>query len=85
MTAKGTAYDCVSRIFAPKIDVAEDSVTGNTHCMITPYWCKKLGKNQLRCYQTSERSGALYTGISGNRVTIAEKALLFSIGEILKK
>jgi predicted PhzF superfamily epimerase YddE/YHI9 len=54
VTAKGTAYDCVSRIFAPKMGVPEDSVTGSTHCMITPYWCKKLGKNQLTCYQTSE-------------------------------
>ena len=54
VTAKGTAYDCVSRIFAPKMGVPEDSVTGSTHCMITPYWCKKLGKNQPTCYQTSE-------------------------------
>lgn len=85
VTAKGTTCDCVSRIFAPKMGVPEDSVTGSTHCMITPYWCKKLGKNQLTCYQTSERSGELYTGISRDRVTIAEKALLFSIGEILKE
>lgn len=54
VTAKGTAYDCVSRIFAPKMGVPEDSVTGSTHCMITPYWCKKLGKNQPTYYQTSE-------------------------------
>lgn len=83
VTAKGTAYDCVSRIFAPKMGVPEDPVTGSTHCMITPYWCKKLGKNQLTCYQASERSGELYTGLSGNRVTIAGKAVLYSIGDIL--
>lgn len=85
VTARGTAYDCVSRIFAPKMGVEEDPVTGSTHCMITPYWCEKLGKDHLVCYQASERSGELYTGISGDRVTIAGKAVLFSIGEILSE
>ncbi|MCH3956060.1 MAG: PhzF family phenazine biosynthesis protein [Olsenella sp.] len=30
-------YDCVSRVFTPKLSVPEDPVTGSTHCMITPY------------------------------------------------
>ena len=51
--------------------------------MITPYWCKKLGKNHLSCFQASARTGKLYTGIDGDRVTIAGKAVLYSVGEIL--
>lgn len=85
VTAKGTTYDCVSRIFAPKMGVEEDPVTGSTHCMITPYWCNKLGKKQLVCYQASERTGKLYTGVSENGVTIAGKAVLYSVGEILSE
>ena len=37
ITAKGKKYDCISRVFAPKLNVLEDPVTGSTHCMIAPY------------------------------------------------
>ena len=77
-------FDCVSRIFAPKLNVPEDPVTGSTHCMITPYWCSRLGKNELICYQASERSGILYTSLSGDRVKVAGKGVLFSKGTILE-
>lgn len=83
VTAKGSRYDCVSRVFGPKMNVEEDPVTGSTHCMIVPYWCKKLGKDHLVCYQASERSGELYAGIIKDRVTIAGNAVLYSVGDIL--
>lgn len=71
-------YDCVSRVFAPKLNIPEDPVTGSTHCMITPYWCSRFGRKELTCFQASKRSGVLYTGIRGNRVKIAGKAVLYS-------
>ncbi len=77
-------YDCVSRIFVPKLNIPEDPVTGSTHCMITPYWCSRLGKKDLTCYQASERSGVLYTGIHGDRVKVAGRAVLYSEGVILE-
>ena len=77
-------YDCVSRIFAPKLSIAEDPVTGSAHCMITPYWCKRLGKDELVCYQTSDRAGVLYTRQGGDRIKVAGKAVLYSKGEILE-
>ncbi len=77
-------YDCVSRVFAPKLNIPEDPVTGSTHCMITPYWCGRLGKRELVCFQASERSGILYTRLSGDRVKVAGKAVLFSEGTILE-
>lgn len=76
-------YDCVSRVFAPKLNVSEDPVTGSAHCMIAPYWCNRLGKNELVCYQASERSGILYTCLCEDRVKVAGKAVLFSKGTIL--
>lgn len=36
ITAKGENYDCVSRSFAPKLNVAEDPVCGSGHCHIAP-------------------------------------------------
>ena len=78
-------YDCVSRVFVPKLNIDEDPVTGSSHCMIAPYWSKRLGKNELTCYQASRRSGILYAVCHDDRVSIAGKAVLYSEGEILKE
>lgn len=83
VTARGRDYDCVSRVFAPKAGVDEDPVTGSAHCMITPYWCGKLGKTRLNCFQASARTGKLRTSLEGGRVMIAGKAVLYSVGDIL--
>ncbi len=77
-------FDCVSRVFVPKLNIPEDPVTGSTHCMITPYWCSRLGKKSLTCFQASERTGILYTELSGDRVKVAGKAVLYSEGKILE-
>src|SRR3546814_17938205 len=37
-TARGTATDVVSRVFAPGAGIDEDPVTGAAHCVITTYW-----------------------------------------------
>lgn len=83
VTAKGKDFDCVSRVFAPKVAVNEDPVTGSTHCLITPYWAEKLGKNKLTALQASERSGILYCELVGERVKISGRAALYSVSEIL--
>ena len=77
-------YDCVSRVFAPKLGITEDPVTGSSHCMIVPYWCKRLSKESLVCFQASERTGVMYTKREGDRIKIAGKAVLYSRGEILE-
>ena len=82
VTARDTEYDCISRVFAPKMGVPEDPVTGSTHCMIVPYWCEKLGKSSLTALQASRRSGVLYAKQCGNRIQIAGKAVLFAVSEI---
>ena len=82
VTAPGRKYDCVSRFFAPKLKVNEDPVTGSAHCMITPYWAEKLGKNQIYAYQASERGGELLCEHHGDRMVIAGKAALYSVGEL---
>ena len=83
VTAKGTEYDCVSRVFAPKYGLNEDPVTGSTHCMIAPYWCKRLNKSQITAFQASKRTGVLYCECAGDKVIIFGKAALFSINDIL--
>lgn len=82
VTAKGTEYDCVSRVFAPKFGITEDPVTGSTHYMIAPYWCKRLNKTSITAFQASERTGILYCECIGDKVIISGKAVLFSINDI---
>lgn len=82
LTARGADYDCVSRSFAPKCNVAEDPVCGSGHCHIIPYWANTLGKNELVAYQASRRGGVLYTRVEGDRIVLAGKAALYSEAEI---
>ncbi|MBQ2751529.1 MAG: PhzF family phenazine biosynthesis protein [Oscillospiraceae bacterium] len=81
-TAKGDDYDCVSRSFAPKLNVPEDPVCGSGHCHILPYWAGRLGKDELIAYQASHRGGILYAKMNGDRVLISGKAALYSEAEI---
>ena len=82
VTAKGENTDCISRSFAPKLNIAEDPVCGSGHCHIVPYWSKKLQKNDIVAYQASERGGTLYCSIVGDRIKMAGKAALYSIAEV---
>lgn len=83
VTAQGEQYDCVSRVFAPKMKIPEDPVTGSTHCLIAPYWAERLGKTALTAYQASARGGVLYADVCGDRVKIAGTAVLYAVSEIL--
>lgn len=83
VTARGhDAYSCVSRSFAPKLDVAEDPVCGSGHCHILPYWSRRLGTSTLLAYQASARGGEIQGEVHGDRVTLGGKAALFSTAEL---
>mgnify|MGYP004512229879 CR=1 FL=1 len=82
ITAQGEEFDCVTRSFAPKCNVAEDPVCGRGHCHVVPYWAKKLGKNELTAYQASARGGVLYCRYAGERTVLSGKAVLYSKAEL---
>ncbi len=82
VTAAGKDFDCVSRVFAPKVGVPEDPVTGSTHCLIAPYWAERLGKKILNARQASKRGGNLRCEVLGERVKIAGQAALFAVAEL---
>ncbi len=83
ITARGREYDFVSRAFFPKDKIPEDPVCGSAHCNLIPYWGERLGKDKMVARQASARGGVLYCEDRGERVRIAGKAALYSIGEIL--
>lgn len=80
--AEGSEFDCVTRTFAPKCNVAEDPVCGRGHCHVTPYWANKLGKSELTAYQASARGGVLHCRLAGERVILSGNAALYSKAEI---
>jgi PhzF family phenazine biosynthesis protein len=82
VSAPGDECDFVSRFFAPHIGIPEDPVTGSAHCILIPYWAKKLSKKQLHARQVSKRGGELLCEDREDRVIIAGKAVLYFEGAI---
>jgi len=82
ITAPGSNCDFVSRVFAPNCGIDEDPVTGRAHCVLTPYWSKRLGKTSMIVRQLSKRGGRLCCEDAGERVNIGGKAALYLVGEI---
>ena len=82
VTAKGADADFVSRLFAPRIGIPEDPVTGATHCSLIPYWAEQLGKEKLYARQLSARGGELFCELTNERVKIGGNAMLYLKGEI---
>jgi PhzF family phenazine biosynthesis protein len=81
VTAKGgTPYDFVSRYFAPAKGIPEDPVTGAAHCMLAPYWAKRLGKTAFRAFQASRRSGEIVCRLAGERVELEGSCVFYLEG-----
>jgi len=83
VTARGEQHDFVSRYFAPAIGINEDPVTGSTHCLLIPYWSKRLGKSSLTACQRSTRGGELFCRLEGERVKIGGDATLVASGTLM--
>jgi PhzF family phenazine biosynthesis protein len=82
VTAEGSDVDFVSRFFAPALGLDEDPVTGAAHCVLTPYWSKRLGKSKLDARQVSSRIGNLICEDRGERVLLTGRAVFFLDGVV---
>ncbi len=82
ISALGREHDCASRCFAPSYGIPEDPVTGSIHCVLAPYWGKRLGKTTLRAVQRSQRGGELFCEVVPERVNISGYATKYLHGEI---
>lgn len=78
ITAKSqdSAYDFISRFFAPQLGIDEDPVTGSAHCLLAPFWAEKLKKTEFTAYQASTRGGTLHLCLEGDRVKITGSAVI---------
>ncbi|HKV77833.1 MAG TPA: PhzF family phenazine biosynthesis protein [Candidatus Sulfotelmatobacter sp.] len=82
LTARGDEVDFVSRYFAPSYGIPEDPVTGSVHCILAPYWAKRLGKPKLHARQLSERGGEVWCELMGDRVLLKGMAVVTLEGSL---
>jgi PhzF family phenazine biosynthesis protein len=77
VTAPGLTTDFVSRFFAPKLGIPEDPVTGSAHCVLAPYWGKRLGLTRMTAFQCSRRGGEVGCRLEVGRVYLTGRAVTF--------
>lgn len=70
-TAPGDDSDIISRVFVPGAGIDEDPVTGSAHCLLTPFWARRLGKDRLTAYQASARGGRIGCRLEGERIILS--------------
>jgi PhzF family phenazine biosynthesis protein len=80
---KKGGFDFLSRYFAPKVGIFEDSVCGSAHCRLAPFWGKRLQKKDLLAYQASSRGGVLRMSCKDNRVLISGQTVTTLEGNLL--
>ncbi len=74
--------DFVLRMFAPKMGIDEDPVTGSAQCTAAPFWGERLGRRELVSCQRSARGGRLRARLAGDRVRIAGRATTVVSGTV---
>lgn len=70
VTAPGDEQEIASRVFVSYVGIDEDPVTGSAHAALTPFWAKRLGRQQFTALQASKRTGILHCRLEGDRVVL---------------
>jgi PhzF family phenazine biosynthesis protein len=78
----GQSHDFVSRLFAPRVGIPEDPVTGSSHSVLGPFWADRLGRSSLVGLQASFRPGRVGVEAAGDRVTITGRATTVLDGQL---
>jgi len=80
--AGGPEVDASIRVFAPRLGVAEDHVTGSALCAVAPWWVEKVGSPTIMVRQASTRGGLMFGRLFERNVEVAGEARTFLSGEI---
>ncbi len=80
--AGGPDADVSIRVFAPRLGIAEDPVTGSAMCAVAPWWVEKTGSPTVVVRQASTRGGLLYARLFERNVEVAGYARTFLSGEL---
>jgi PhzF family phenazine biosynthesis protein len=83
VTAAGDgSHDFISRYFAPAKGIPEDPVTGSAHCMLAPYWARRLNKTAFRAFQASRRGGEIVCRLVGDRIELEGSCVFYLEGTV---
>jgi len=75
VTSPGESHEVISRVFCPFIGINEDPVTGAAHAALTPFWSRRLGRDQFTAFQASRRTGVVRCRLEGDRVVLGGKCV----------
>jgi len=78
----GPDVDVSIRVFAPRLGLAEDPVTGSAMCAIAPWWVAKVGSPTVSVRQASARGGLMYARLFERNVEVAGTARTFFGGDL---
>jgi predicted PhzF superfamily epimerase YddE/YHI9 len=70
------------RVFAPRLGLAEDPVTGSAMCSLAPWWADRTGSPTLTARQASGRGGVMYSRLFERNVEVAGMARTFFAGDL---
>lgn len=62
--------EVAARQVTEALTVEDDTVTGSAHCMLAPYWARRLGQTAFRAFQASPRGGEVVCRLAGDRVEL---------------
>jgi len=78
----GTDVDAAIRVFAPRLGVAEDPVSGSAMCAVAPWWAERTGSPVMSVRQVSGRGGVMHTRLFEHNVEVAGLARTFLGGDL---
>ena len=74
--------DVSIRVFAPRIGIAEDPVTGSAMCAVAPWWADRTGAPTLSVRQVSARGGVMHARLFEKNVEVAGLTRTFFGGDL---
>lgn len=81
--SKTPDYDYHYRYFWPWAGTDEDPVTGGIQTFLANYWGKKLGKIQMKAFQSSSRTGFMSLELKDNKVFLKSEAVIILEGNLV--
>jgi PhzF family phenazine biosynthesis protein len=82
-SSKTPSYDYHYRYFWPWAGTDEDPVTGGIQTFLANYWGKKLGKTQMKAFQSSGRTGFMSLELKDNKVFLKSEAVIILEGNLV--
>ena len=78
----GPGVDVSIRVFAPRLGLVEDPVTGSAMCAVAPWWADRTGAPTLSVCQASARRGIMHARLFEKNVEVAGLTRTFFGGDL---